>query len=195
MTLKRLLLALFGVGEAEKPSFRVLHVESLRGRAPGNRCGGQAFQPAKAYLLTTATLSAAQIGKLREAWAMKSRLVLLLCIFGMSVLAQTAVPQRGSEWYTPMAYVPNTATNIVTATTFLDFAFLANTSASSVTCTFVDKTTACGGTACQVWPAVTMAANATYLIQFDGLIVTSGVQWSCSSASAVVGQMRGAYTR
>jgi len=124
-----------------------------------------------------------------------TKLIGLLCVATLALFAQTAAPNRGQLWYTPMAYVPATATNVVTATIFLDSAFLANTSASSVTCTFVDKTTACGGTACQFWPAVTMAANATYLVQFDGLIVTSGVQWSCSSASAVVGQMRGAYTR
>ena len=55
--------------------------------------------------------------------------------------------------------------------------------------------TACGGAACQFWPVVTIAANSTYVITFNGIIVTSGVQWSCSSASVVVGQMRGAYTR
>ena len=122
------------------------------------------------------------------------KLICLLFLLASMALAQTAVPNRGQGWYTPLAYVPGTATNVVTATTFLDTAFLANTSGSSVTVTFLDKTTACGGAACHFWPAVTMAANSTYVVQFNGIVVTSGVQWSCSSSSAVVGQIRGAYT-
>ena len=125
---------------------------------------------------------------------MKRKFWLLFLCCAAAAFAQTAVPNRGQQWYTPLAYVPGTATNVVTATTFLDTAFLANTSGSSVTVTFLDKTTACGGAACQFWPAVTMAANSTYVVQFNGIVETSGVQWSCSSSSAVVGQIRGAYT-
>ena len=128
------------------------------------------------------------------------KLVCLLFLLALVAPAQTAVPNRGQQWYTPLAYVPGTATNVVTATTFLDTVHLANTSAASVTCTFVDKSTNCGSSACQFWPTVTLGpvggsgANPVILVQFNGIIATSGVQWSCSTASGVVGQLRGAYT-
>jgi len=98
-------------------------------------------------------------------------------------------------WYTPMAFLPNSATDVVTQTVFLDYMVLSNTTAGALTVVLKDKTTNCNGAACQFWPTVSIAANSTSTVNFGGIIVTSGLQWQASATNSVVGELVGAYTK
>lgn len=125
---------------------------------------------------------------------MKRIALLLLVIVGIQA-ATTPLPRRGQDWYQADAYIPDSATDVITDTVFVDTIYLANTSGGSVTVTIKDRSTACGGSACQWWPTVTIAANTVYTAQTGGKISTSGVNWVASTASAVVGHLKGSYTR
>lgn len=126
------------------------------------------------------------------------KIISAILLFAVLVCAATtATPQRGQAWYTPFAYVPITgsAADVMTETVFLDRGYFANATASAATCLLKDRTTACNSAACQFWPTVSIAANSVYTVDFGGIIVTSGVNWSCSAANTVAAQLTGAYPR
>lgn len=129
---------------------------------------------------------------------MKHTLSLIVGVLLLACLlpAQTAVsyPVVGPQWYTPTAFVPATSTSVTTATSLVNFLYLANTSGSSVTVTVTDASTACSGGACSFWPTISIAANTVYTASMSGLVAVGGVKWSASTGSAVVGYMTGNYT-
>jgi hypothetical protein len=72
--------------------------------------------------------------------------------------------------------------------------WLNNTSGGAVTVTISEAGgTLCGGSPCPIWSAVSIPANSIAAFTFGGLQAT-GVTWSASSGSAVVGWMWGNYT-
>jgi len=120
-----------------------------------------------------------------------------------NAFAQTAqpTPAVGPSWYTPLGYVPASSTAVTPSTSMVNFLYLANTSASPVTVTLTDSSTACSGSPCPFWPAVTIAGCTggagvgctVYTASLGGLVATGGVKWSASTGNAVVGFMTGTY--
>lgn len=86
-----------------------------------------------------------------------------------------------------LVYVPNTTTTVAPYTVKIKTLYLANKTAGSVTVTLKDRSTNCNSAACQFWPAITMAANSTYVVDMRGIRVTSGFTWESDTANAVVG--------
>jgi len=83
----------------------------------------------------------------------------LSLLAALPAVGQTAVPYPmiGQPWQQPLGYVPPSSSAVTTSTAMVNFLYLANTSGSAVTVTLTDNSTACGGSACPFWPAVTMA--------------------------------------
>lgn len=82
-------------------------------------------------------------------------------------------------------FVPNTATDVVTTDAYVFHVSLSNTSASVVTCTIQDRQ----GTPRPYFPTVSIAANQVYDDNPNGRYFQGGITWSCSAASAVIGEM------
>ena len=130
-------------------------------------------------------------------------------VLGLSLLpaspafGQTAAPYPtiGQPWQQPLGYVPAFSTAVTTSTSMVGILVLANTSASAVTVTLTDNSTACSSSACPFWPAVNIAGCTggagvgctVYTASLGGLVATGGVKWSASTGSAVVGFMSGTY--
>jgi hypothetical protein len=123
------------------------------------------------------------------------KLIASLFILAALAAAQTAVvpPLVGQKWEQPYGFVPGSSTAITNVDVWMQQIYLANTTAGSVTVSFVDQSTACSAGACTVWPAVTMAANSVYIAVMN-VHVVGGLKWSASSGSAVTGYVSGAYT-
>lgn len=107
-----------------------------------------------------------------------------------------AVAFISASWQSPwveatMQYVPSSTTNLFTSTTLVGRVHLANKSGGAVTVTLKDRSTNCGGAACEFWPAVSIAANTVYSYDLGSVRAVSGVQWSASAANAVVGSIQG----
>lgn len=82
--------------------------------------------------------------------------------------------------------IPNAGSGVVE----LDRGWFANTSGVPATLTIADSTTNCNGAACQVFPAVTVAAYSVVSVDFARLPV-SGVVWSASAANSLQGYVKG----
>lgn len=82
-------------------------------------------------------------------------------------------------------FVPNTATDVVATDAYVFHISLSNKSASTVTCTILDKQT----TPREYFPTVSIAANQIYDDNPNGRYFQGGVTWSCSAANAVIGEM------
>lgn len=93
--------------------------------------------------------------------------------------------------------VPTTSTTVVSATANyvkVDAIVLRNTSASAVTVTISDLSSNCNGSPCSITPgALSIAANTLYILKLNGEPASGGVQWSASTANAVIGWMGGRY--
>lgn len=85
------------------------------------------------------------------------------------------------------AYIPNSTTAVAKYTVRIKTLYLANKTASAATVTLKDRSTNCGGAACQVWPAVSIPANSVYVADLRNIRVISGFTWESDTASAVVG--------
>lgn len=90
-----------------------------------------------------------------------------------------------------LQFIPATDTAAITGTVRMTSGYFANTTNAAVTVTLKDRTTNCSGGGCAFWPTVSIAANSVYTIDFKDILVTNGVTWSCSSASAVLGALKG----
>jgi len=125
---------------------------------------------------------------------MKTLLASLL-LFCSLCFAQTATPypQAGQAWQRTAAFLPNISTAITNADSLLGQLHLANKTGSTVTVTLTDNSTNCGGSACQLWPSISIAANTVYENNFGGLLCSGGVKWSSNTANAVVGWVKGTY--
>jgi len=71
--------------------------------------------------------------------------------------------------------------------------WLSNVTADAVTVLVTDLSTEAGGSPCQVWPAVTIAANSVVVIDLQSVVANGGVAWSASAANAIHGQISGGY--
>lgn len=127
---------------------------------------------------------------------MKLKLIALFVIAcSLARPAAAPYPTVGQPWYQALGWVPNSSTSVTTADSILNYLHLGNTSGSTVTVTITDSSTACGGSACQVWPAITIAANTVYDNNFNGIICKGGIKWTATTANAVAGFMRGTYVQ
>lgn len=126
-----------------------------------------------------------------------SLLFALVAYFAPGAFAQTSQQyQPGAiEVETTTGYVPNSATDLFASAdnnsmTHLTYLYLASKHTAAVTCRLVDKSTKCGGGACQIWPDVTLAPNTVYTAALGGVLATGGAQWLCSVSSVVFGYAR-----
>ncbi len=111
-----------------------------------------------------------------------------------------AVPQTPSTqvWHVGLTALPSSSTQAIAATSashyiWIDRLMLSNTSASSVTVTITDQGTNCNGGPCQIFPAVTLAANTVYAVDLGGARSYGGISWSATTANVVHGWMAGRY--
>ncbi len=129
----------------------------------------------------------------------RTLIFLIAGVFVDHALGQTATnyPTVGELWHQPQVFVPASSTPITTSDSLLTHFHLANTSAGSISVTFTDNSTNCGGSPCQFWPAISLAANTVQEVDFGvgGILCTGGIKWSASSGSAVVGWAKGSYVR
>jgi hypothetical protein len=111
-----------------------------------------------------------------------------------AAIAQSTYPGSFStNWYVGPRAVPDSSTAVISQTTYLISMVLANTTASAVSVTVVDQSTNCNSGACQIFPAVSIAANTVYVIDLKGIPAVGGVKWSASSANAIHGSIQGKY--
>lgn len=111
--------------------------------------------------------------------------ILLLCGLGIVALAQPRVE-------TTAVLVPSSATSVVSVTARLFQVTLNNKSGSTVYCSILDKQATplplYGDGANSSVGAI--AAGTLVVMAFPfGRLMTSGITWSCSSATAVVGTL------
>ena len=125
-------------------------------------------------------------------------ILLLLALAAVSI-AQSPVPypfpsNSPNNWQVGIVTLPSATKSVIAQTTFLQKGWFSNRTASAVTVTITDNTTACtGATACQVWPTVSIPANTAQKVDFGGVVANSGVSWFASSANAVDGWIQGSY--
>ena len=123
------------------------------------------------------------------------RLIALLFLVVSALVAQTPIGYPNSyqdTWEVGLTTLPSTSTVVFSNTVHLDALYLANRTGSAVTVTITDGSTNCtGSTACQLFPAVSVAANQTYIADLKGVVANGGVKWSASSANAIDGWMKG----
>ncbi len=77
--------------------------------------------------------------------------------------------------------VPTSATAVVSTNVRLDRAQFTNTTAGALTITITDQSTNCGGSPCDLFKTVSIAANTVYQIDFHGVPAPGGFKWSASN--------------
>lgn len=120
---------------------------------------------------------------------MKSILIALVIL--CTSVAIAAPPTETSSKFgrveeTTPELVPATDTDVWTRTVYLEEVTLSNITASAITCTILDKQS----TPRALFKDVSIAANSTVGARFSARYMPSGVSWSCSSATGIVGYMR-----
>lgn len=87
------------------------------------------------------------------------------------------------------AYIPNSTSVVTTRDATLKKLILSNVTAGAITVTISDRSTRCNSAACQIWPAVSIAANTVYVVDLgnSGVYCESGFSWSASGANSVIG--------
>ena len=123
------------------------------------------------------------------------KLLALIISASLAFGAAIPLPKMSQEWHVLTGYVPNSSTDLTTTDSYLDKVVLSNITAGAVTVVIKDKSTNCGGSACQIWPTVSMAANTVYTADLGGIYAPGGVQWECSAATSVVGWIKGKYPK
>jgi hypothetical protein len=117
-----------------------------------------------------------------------------LCLLAAPVFAQTpsAYPTTFSQVLeVGLITVPSSTTTVFSFTVRVDRMYFSNRTGSAVTVTVTDGSTNCtGSSACQLFPAVSIAANSTYAVDLGGVTAQLGVKWSASSANAVDGWIK-----
>lgn len=129
----------------------------------------------------------------------------LACYIGIGLMVSVALALTSQAQTVPArvnfntvfemlpGYVPASATDLITQDVRVEYVYFANKSTSAVTCKISDKSTNCGGATCPFWPDVSILANQAYVVPINNIPAIGGFTWSCSTASAVVGYMRGKY--
>lgn len=116
--------------------------------------------------------------------------IFISLLLAVALIGQTTY---STEVATRPAFVPATATDVVARDVNVMRINLSNTTGSAVTVTITDKSTNCGGSACQIWPAITISANTVYMVDVGGEQFVGGIRWSASASNAVVGSIRYRY--
>jgi hypothetical protein len=116
-------------------------------------------------------------------------------IVGLVIGPDIRVVAQTSTGEIRMQFVPATNTDIIVVAPPLGYLIkritLSNTSAAQVTCNVRDRSTNCGGAACQFWPNIQLDANTLQMMDFDSMTAIGGLSWSCSTGSVVVGSIQG----
>jgi len=84
-------------------------------------------------------------------------------------------------------FIPNSTAVIVARDVKIGKVILSNTTAGALTVTISDRSTSCNSGACQIWPAISIAANTVYTVDLYGTFMQSGISWSASAANSVIG--------
>ncbi len=88
-------------------------------------------------------------------------------------------------------YLPTVDTVFATETVSLGYMHWNNKSAGAAICSVKDRSTNCGGGTCTLFGPISVGASgsAGSIISWDfrGEPAVNGAQWSCDTASAVVG--------
>lgn len=111
--------------------------------------------------------------------------------------AQTATSYQalGQKWHTGyVVFVPASPATITTSDVLLGGIWISNVTGGAVTLTITDGSTHCGGSACQIWPVVSVAANSVVAFSFGGLPASGGVKWTAGAGTSLEGWMWGNYT-
>lgn len=125
---------------------------------------------------------------------MKHKLLLLFLIGHFAFSAAIPFPEFSRQWHTQTAYLTNSAADVTTADSYIDRIFLSNVTVGAVTVTIKDKSTNCGGSACQLLPTFSIAANSIYVSpDLGGLYAAGGIQWQASANTSIVGWIKGKY--
>lgn len=108
------------------------------------------------------------------------------------IVSAPAPPGIGTQYSiveTNPALVPATDTDVATNTIYVEAITLTNITGSAVTCSILDKQS----TPRAFLKDAALAANSAWVVPLPagGRKFPSGVSWSCSSGTAVVGYMRG----
>lgn len=85
------------------------------------------------------------------------------------------------------APMPSTDTDAIVGNFWIEEITLANKTGSSDTCSVFDKQ----GTPREVIPAVPIAGNTVYVIDYKARYAPGGVSWSCTTGTGVIGTLRG----
>lgn len=107
------------------------------------------------------------------------RIFALIVLFCISAFAIDTHP----------AYIPNTATVVTSHDALIYRLTLSNVTAGAVTVTISDRSANCNSAACQIWSAVSIAANTVYTVEFGGIFMESGFTWTASAANSVIGRV------
>jgi hypothetical protein len=133
----------------------------------------------------------------------RSKLVILamsLLLMVMICWGQYSLPDfpqsSASMKYARGTYVPSTMTYLAGTTVMVSYIRFSNTSSSvAAVITVQDQSTDCGGGACQVFPAATLAANSFWVVPLDsaGEVFKGGIGWSATGSTVVYGYIRMRY--
>ena len=133
------------------------------------------------------------------------RLITTFVVFTIWAFAQNMPgdPNCQTRWETQVngvpsgVVVPSVSTLLVTPINAQNYVRVGgvnftNVSASTVTLTFTDNSTNCGGGPCNLLSStggtpLTLAAGTTYVVWLNQQAAVGGVKWSASAASAVQG--------
>jgi hypothetical protein len=113
-------------------------------------------------------------------------------LFALVAFAAWPLLAQAPPWEVGLQFVPTTTAKLVTQTVHVQQMTLVNTSGSAVTVTVSDLTTNCSSAACSLFSA-SIPANTTYTVSLGGARAQSGVSWSASAGSAVVGWLKGTF--
>lgn len=127
---------------------------------------------------------------------MKNILSVTAGLLLLALLAQSAAvrgplfemaPANVFVYETVPAPMPSSTADVIVGNFWVTEITLANKSMSSDTCSVLDKQ----GTPREIVPAVPIAANTVYVIDFQARSAPGGVAWFCTTGTGVIGTLRG----
>src|ERR1700677_1178701 len=127
------------------------------------------------------------------------KLLLCLLIFPLLGLSQsayglTSFPSSNTYMFYSLGYLPTSLTTVTGGssspqTVKVQFLYFSNNSGTTVTIYTYDQSTLCGGSACAVFPAITLAPHTSYVVPLDsvGMVFIGGFAWYATGSSTVFG--------
>ena len=105
--------------------------------------------------------------------------ILLFALFAVFIPLRGAETEcSGNPCMTP---VPTSETAVITTSVRIGQLHLTNTTAGALTVIIKDRSTNCGGSACEIWPTVSIAANTVYVAELH-VPAASGFTWQASGS-------------